>query len=150
MKPTGRFHLRFLLLHSSSVFLSAFYWPTCYGAPIMRVTTRTQSIGVALYSLPFLAVIIFSLLFAWAGNVEMIVAGAALLPAVLYFFRVRWSRYVVGVFAAIGFLTCSMIPVARGTAGRYFWLIWSPIWLLFAFSCFVSFVPVRQTPRNAA
>ena len=96
----------------------------------MKVTARTQSIGIALYSLPFLAVIIFSLLFVWAGNVEMIVAGVALLPAVLYFFRVRWSRYVVGIFSAIGFLACSIIPITRGTAGRYFWLIWCPIWLL--------------------
>ena len=116
----------------------------------MKVTARTQSIGMALYSLPFLAVIILSLLFVWAGNVEMIVAGVALLPAVLYFFGVHWSRYVVGVFAAIGFLACSIIPIARGTAGRYFWLIWCPIWLLFAFSCFVSFIPVRQAPPDAA
>jgi hypothetical protein len=116
----------------------------------MKITPRTQSIGIALYSLPFVAVIIFSLFFVWAGDVEMLVAGVALLPAVLYFFRVRWSRYVVGVFSALGFLTCSMIPVVRGTARRYFWLIWCPIWLLFAFSCFVSFIPVQQTPPSDA
>ncbi len=115
----------------------------------MKITSRTQSIGIASYSLPFVAVILFSLFFEWAGNVEMIVAGVALLPAVLYFFGVRWSRYVVGAFAAIGWLVCSMVPFARGTAGRYFWLIWSPIWLLFAFSCLVSFVPVRQAPSDA-
>jgi hypothetical protein len=115
----------------------------------MKVTARTQSIGIALYSLPFLAVIILSL-FVWAGHVEMLIAGVALLPAVLYFFRVRWSRYVVGVFSAVGLLTCSIVPMTRGTAGKYFWLIWCPIWLLFAFSCFVSFAPVRQPPPDAA
>jgi hypothetical protein len=110
----------------------------------MNVTARTQSIGIALYSLPFLAVIIFSLLFVWAGNVEMIVAGVALVPAVLYFFRVRWGRYIVGVISVFAFLICSIVPMTRGSAGKYFWLIWCPIWLLFAFSSFVSFSPVRQ------
>jgi hypothetical protein len=116
----------------------------------MKVTARTQTIGIALYSLPFMTVIAFSVFFVWAGNFEMIVAGIALLPAALHFFRVRWSRYVVGVFSVISFLVCSMIPFTRGTAGKYFWLIWSPIWLLFAFSSFVSFLPVRQTTNDAA
>ncbi len=116
----------------------------------MKVTARTRMIGIALYSLPFLAIIALSLFFAWAGNTEMIVAGVALLPAVMYFFGVRWCRYVVGVFSAISFLACSMIPIIRGSGGRYFWLIWSPIWLIFAFSAFISFIPVRQTPPDAA
>jgi hypothetical protein len=116
----------------------------------MRASPRTQTVGIALYSLPFLAVITFSVFFVWAGNLEMIIAGVALLPAVLHFFGVRWSRYIVGVFSAISFLVCSMIPFVRGTYGKYFWLIWSPIWLLFAFSSFISFVPVRQTTKDAA
>jgi hypothetical protein len=97
-----------------------------------------------LYSLPFLAVLLFSLLFTWAGNLEMVVAGAALLPAVLYFFGLRWCRYVVGVVAALSFLLCSTIPMTRGTEGRYFWLIWAPIWLVFGSAAFVSFIPVRR------
>jgi len=84
-----------------------------------------------------------------AGGLEITIAVVALLPAVLYLFRVRWSRYVVGVFAVISFLLCSMIPFTRGTAGRYFWLIWSPIWLVFAFSSFISFLHVRQATRDA-
>jgi len=113
----------------------------------MRVTTRTHALAVALYSLPFLAVLLFSVLFTWAGNLEMIVAGAALLPAVLYFFDVRWCRYVVGAVAALSFLLCSMVPMIRGPEGRYFWLIWSPVWLVFGFATLVGFTPVR---RNTA
>lgn len=113
----------------------------------MKVTARAQSIGIALYSLPFLAVIVLSL-FVWAGNIEIIVASVALLPAVLYFLRVRWSRYLVGAFSALALLTCSIVPITRGTAGTYFWAIWCPIWLLFAFSCFISFAPLR--PRSDA
>ena len=116
----------------------------------MKVSPRTHTIGIALYMLPFLAIIASSLFFVWPGNVEMIVTGVALLPAVLHFFGLRWCRYVVGVFSAISFLACSMVPFLRGTEGRYFWLIWSPIWLLFAFSSFISFSPVRQTPQDAA
>ena len=116
----------------------------------MRVTDRTHRIGIALYSLPFLGIIALSLFFVWAGDAEMIVASVALLPALLHYFGVRWCRYVVGVFAAFGFLACSMIPIMRGTDGRYFWLIWSPIWLLFAFSTFISFIPIRQTPHDVA
>jgi hypothetical protein len=118
----------------------------------MRVTTRTHAIAVAFYSLPFLAVLLFSVLFTWAGNLEMIIAGVALSPAVLYFFGLRWCRYVVGVIAAMSFVLCSMIPMIRGTEGRYFWLIWLPIWLVFGFAALVSFVPVRQDvaePTNA-
>jgi hypothetical protein len=110
----------------------------------MRVTTRTHAIAVAFYSLPFLAVLLFSVLFTWAGNLEMIIAGVALLPAVLYFFGLRWCRYVVGVIAAMSFVLCSMIPMIRGTEGRYFWLIWSPVWLVFGFAAVVSFIPVRR------
>jgi len=110
----------------------------------MRVTTRTHALAVGLYSLPFLAVLLFSLLFTWAGNLEMIIAGAALLPAVLYFLGLRWCRYVVGVVAALSFLLSSTIPMTRGTEGRYFWLIWSPIWLVFGFAALVSFIPVRR------
>lgn len=80
----------------------------------MKVTPRTQTIGIALYSLPFIAVIALSLFFVWAGTLEMIVASVALLPALLHFFGVRWSRYVVGVFSAISFVVCSMIPFTRG------------------------------------
>src|SRR5688500_4960109 len=116
----------------------------------MNVTARTQSIGIALSSLPFLAVIIFSLLFVSAGNVEMIIAVVAIVPAVLYFFRVRWSRYIVGVISVFPFLICSIVPMTRGSAGKYCWLIWCPLWLLFAFSCFVCFVPVRQPPPDPA
>jgi hypothetical protein len=116
----------------------------------MKVTPRAHILGIALYSLPFLAIIGTSLFFVSAGNAEIIVAGVALLPAVLYFFGLRWCRYVVGTFSAMGFLACSMIPIMRGTDGRYFWLIWSPIWLLFAFSTFISFIPVRQTPHDVA
>jgi hypothetical protein len=118
----------------------------------MKVTTRTHMIGIALYSLPFLAIIVLSLFFVWAGNLEMVLTGVALLPAALYLFGVRWCRYVVGVFSAIFFLASSLraIPALTMDPGRYFWFIWSPIWLLFAFSTFVSFVPVRQTPHDAA
>ena len=110
---------------------------------MMTVKPRTHQIGIALYSLPFIAVMVLSLFFVWAGNVEMIVAAAALLPAALYFFGVRWCRYVVGVIAAIGFLACSLraIPALTTNQGRYFWVIWSPSWLIFAFSSFVSFIP---------
>ena len=110
----------------------------------MKVTARSRTIGIALYSLPFLAVLLFSVLFTWAGNLEMIVAGVALLPAVLYFFGVRWCRYVVGVIAAMSFVLCSTIPMIRGSEGRYFWLIWSPIWLVFGFAALVAFTPVRR------
>ena len=117
-------------------------------AHVMKVKARTHTIGIALYSLPFLAIIGLSLFFVWAGDTEMIFAGVALLPAVMYFVGVRWCRYVVGVLAAICLLICSMIPILRGSDGRYFWLIWSPIWLLFAFSSLVAFVPVRQKPNS--
>ena len=110
----------------------------------MKVTARTHAISIVLYSLPFLAIVAFSLLFVWAGNLEMIVAGVALLPAVMYFFGVRWCRYVVGVFAAITLLLCSMVPIIRGSDGKYFWLIGSPIGLIFAFSTLISFIPARQ------
>jgi hypothetical protein len=117
----------------------------------MRVTGRIHRIGIALYSLPFLAVLVLSLFFVWAGNLEMIVTGIALLPAVLYFFGVRWCRYIVGVISVIGFLACSLraLPALTMDQGRYFWLIWSPIWLVFAFSSFVSFIPARQKPHAA-
>jgi len=118
----------------------------------MKVTTRTRATGIALYSLPFLAVLLFSVFFTWAGNLEMIIAGVALLPAVLYFFGVQWCRYLVGVIAALSFLLCSIVPMMRGTEGRYFWLIWSPVWLVFGFAALVSFIPVRRNltkPTNA-
>jgi hypothetical protein len=114
----------------------------------MKVTARAHTIGIALYSLPFLAIIGLSLFFVWAGDPEMIVACVALLPAVLFFCGVQWSRYVVGVFSVIGVVGCSMIPILRGTGGRYFWLIWSPVWLAFAFSSFISFIPLRETPPH--
>src|SRR6185503_8345729 len=116
---------------------------TLISREFMKVTARTHAIGIVLYSLPFLAIVAMSLVFVWAGNLEMIVAGVALLPAIMYFFGVHWCRYLVGVFAAITFLTCSMIPIIRGDAGRYFWLIWTPIWLMFAFSALILFMPVR-------
>ena len=115
----------------------------------MRVTTRTHAIALGLYSLPFLAVLVFSMLFAWAGNVEMIVASAALLPVLLYLFGLRWCRYVVGGLATISFLLCSIIPMTRGTEGKYFWLIWAPIWLAFGFTGLVSFIPPRERPDPA-
>lgn len=116
----------------------------------MRVTPRTHLIGIVLYSLPFLAVIVFSLVFAWAGNLEMIVTGIALLPAVLYFCGFRWCRYVVGVFSGIIVIAGVLraIPALTMNQGRYFWVIWSAIWLPFAFSTFVLFVPVRQRPDS--
>jgi hypothetical protein len=119
---------------------------------MIKVKARTHKIGIALYSLPFLAIIVFSLFFVWAGNVEMVVTGVALLPAVLYFLGVRWCRYVVGVIAAIGFLACSLraIPALTTDQGRYFWVIWSPIWLIFAFSSFILFIPVLEAPHDAA
>lgn len=113
----------------------------------MRVTARIHAIAIVLYSLPFLAVLAFSVFFVWAGTVEMIVAGVALLPAVMHFLGVRWCHYVVGVFAAISFLVCSMIPLTRGSEGRYFWMIWSPIWLIFGFSALMSFMPARRPPQ---
>ena len=114
----------------------------------MKVTARIHKIGIALYALPFLAVIALSLFFVWAGNLEMIVAGVALLPAILYFFGVGWCRYIVGVFSAVCVLAGALraIPALTMDQGRYFWLIWSPIWLVFAFASFVLFIPVRQTP----
>jgi hypothetical protein len=118
----------------------------------MKVTPRTQKIGIALYSLPFLAIIVFSFFFVWAGNWEMIVTGVALLPAVLYFFGVQWCRYIVGVFSAlcVAAATLRAIPALTMDQGRYFWLIWSPIWLVFAFSAIISFIPVRQKSHDAA
>jgi hypothetical protein len=117
----------------------------------VKVTARTHRIGIVLYSLPFLAIIVFSFFFVWAGNVEMVVTGVALLPAVLYFFGLRWSRYVIGVFSALCFLAASLraIPALTMDQGRYFWLIWSPIWLIFAFSSFVSFIPAQQKQHDA-
>ena len=116
----------------------------------MKVNARTRMIGIALYSLPFLVIIGVSLFFVWAGNTEMIVASIALLPAAMYFFGVRWCRYVVGAFSVISFLACSMIPIIRGSEGRYFWLIWSPIWLVFALSAFISLIPDQRRPHDAA
>jgi len=107
----------------------------------MKAKERTHTIGIALYSVPFLAVIGLSLFIVWAGNTEMVVTGVALLPAAMYFLGVRWCRYVVGVFSALSFLVCSMVPITRGTEGRYFWLVWLPVWLVFAFSTFISFIP---------
>lgn len=117
----------------------------------MKVTARTHQIGVVLYSLPFLAVIAFSVFFVWAGNLEMVVAAVALLPAILYFFGVRWCRYIVGVFSALCFVAASLraVPALTMDQGRYFWLIWSPIWLIFAFSSFVSFIPAQQKPPDS-
>ena len=103
-----------------------------------------HTIGALLYSLPFLAVIVLSLFFVWAGNVEMIVTGVALFPPLLHLFGIRWARYLVGVIAAISFLLCSMVPIVRGSEGGYFWVIWLPIWLVFGFSAFVSFLPIQQ------
>jgi hypothetical protein len=118
----------------------------------MKVTARMHQIGIVLYSLPFLAIIVFSLFFVWAGNLEMVATGVALLPAVLYFLGVRWSRYVVGVFSVLCFVAASLraIPALTTDQGRYFWLIWSHIWLIFAFSSFVSFIPAQQKPSDAA
>src|SRR5688500_14639830 len=115
----------------------------------MKVTPRVQTMGIVLYSLPFLAIIGISLFFVWAGDSEMILAGVALLPAVLFFCGVRWCRFVVGVFSLIAVLACSMIPMVRGTEGKYFWLVWSPVWLVFAVSSITSFIPARQRPPNA-
>jgi hypothetical protein len=58
-------------------------------ARLMKVTPRTHTFGIALYSLPFLAIIGMSLLFVSAGNAEIIVAGVALVPALLHFFGLR-------------------------------------------------------------
>jgi hypothetical protein len=115
----------------------------------MKVTGRIQTVAMVVYSLPFLAVIVLSLFFVWAGNVEMLVTGFALLPVVLYFFGLRWCRYVVGVISVIGFVAASLraIPALTMDPGRYFWLIWSPIWLAFAFSAFISFLPFHQADR---
>ena len=117
----------------------------------MKVTTRTQKTGIALYALPFLTVIALSVFFVWAGTWEMIVAGVALLPALLYFLGIRWCRYVVGVFSVICVLAASLraIPALSTNQGRYFWLIWSPIWLVFAFSALVSFIRVQQKTDDA-
>jgi hypothetical protein len=113
---------------------------------MLKVTARTQQIGIALYALPFLAILAFSLFVMSVGVGEIVVIGVALLPAVLYFLGVRWCRYVVGVIAAMGFLACSWKAIQALTVdqGRYFWVIWSPIWLVFAFSSFISFIPVRE------
>ena len=85
----------------------------------MRVTARTHTIAMVLYSLPFLAVFAFSLFFVWAGTLEMIVAAAALVPAVLHVLGVRWCRYVVGVIAAMAFVVCCLraIPALRSLPG---------------------------------
>jgi len=39
----------------------------------MKVTARMHAIALVLYSLPFLAVIVVTLFFVWAGTLEMIV-----------------------------------------------------------------------------
>src|SRR5688500_212656 len=84
----------------------------------MKITTRTQRIGIALYALPFLAVIGMSVFFVWTGTWEMIVTGVALLPAALYFFGVRWCRYVVGVFSVICVLAASLRAILALTADQ--------------------------------
>jgi hypothetical protein len=76
----------------------------------MKVTSRAQMIGTLLYSLPFLGIIWMSLFYMWPGNTEMIVAGAALLPAILFLFGIRWCRYVVAIFSLISLLLISAIP----------------------------------------
>ena len=118
----------------------------------MKVTARAYAITMLVYALPFLGILVFSAVSMWAGDLEMILAGAALLPAVLYSCGVRWCRYVIGVFATISFLACSAVPFIRGSEGRYFWVIWLPIWLLFGFSALMSFVPVigpQESPSGS-
>jgi hypothetical protein len=110
----------------------------------MKGSNRAHGIGAVLYSLPFLVVIGISVFVVWAGDAEMIAAGVALLPVVLYFAGARKCRYVIGVFSAISFVIASMIPFVRSTEGRYFWAIWTPIWVVFALSTFLSFVPDRS------
>ena len=118
----------------------------------MKVTAVTQRIAIALYSLPFLGIVVFSLFFVWAGSLETIVTGIALLPAVLYFFGLQWCRYLVGVFSAL----CVFAAIARAmpaltmNQGRYFWLIWSPLFFVFASSAIASFIPVRPKSVKAA
>lgn len=116
------------------------------GVNKMKVTTRTQQLGIALYALPFLAVIAISLFVVWAGTWEMVLTGLALAPAVLYFFGVGWCRFVVGAIAALGFVACCLraIPALTMNQGKYFWVIWSPIWLVFAFAAVVSLSPVHR------
>jgi hypothetical protein len=78
--------------------------------------------------------------------------GAVVDLQIAYFFSVQWCRYVVGTVAALSFLLCSIVPMIRGTEGRYFWLIWSPIWLVSGFAALVSFIPIRRDvaePTNA-
>jgi hypothetical protein len=117
---------------------------------IMKVIPRAHTIGTVLYTLPFLGTVVFSLCCMWAGNEEMIVTGVALAPAVLFLFGVRWCRYVVATFSAMSFLAISLIPFLRGTEGRYFWVIWAPIWLVAGFATSLLLIRPRQTALDAS
>ena len=101
-------------------------------------------IGTVLYAVPFVGIFAVSLFYMWAGNAEMIAAGVALAPAVLFLFGVRWCRYVIATFSVITYLVISAIPFFRGTEGKYFWVIWGPFWLVAAFAAGLLLPPGRQ------
>jgi hypothetical protein len=124
----------------------------------MSITERTVKIAIALYGLLFIGLIgvgFIGALFSDDGGDGpglFLFAGLALLPAVLYFFRVRWCRYVVGVLSAIALLIWSVLPMALHAVDRggRFWIVWPMVWLVFAFSSCISFVRVRETSHDAA
>jgi hypothetical protein len=116
----------------------------------MKVARRAHVIGTLLYTVPFLGIFAVSLFYMWAGNAEMIAAGVALAFAVLFLFGVRWCRYVIATFSVITLIVISAIPFLRGTDGKYFWVIWGPVWLVAAFAAGLLLTPGREAARESS
>jgi hypothetical protein len=110
----------------------------------MKVVPRAHVIGTILYAVPFLGIFACSLFYMWAGNTEMMAAGVALAAAILFLCGVRWCRYVMAAFSVITFLVISAIPFLRGTEGKYFWVIWGPLWLVAGLAAGLLLKPARK------
>jgi len=116
----------------------------------MKTSEQLRRIGIGAYALPLVYHIADSLIRNPRGGF-LILASVALLPAILYFFGVRWCRYVVGAFSVLFVLLWLAVPMAQHAIDRTrtFWFIWCIVLLVFVFSSIMSFTRNRQGDHAA-
>src|SRR5215212_10204383 len=104
----------------------------------MKINEPYYRIAVALYMLPFLSRVVFSLVRGRPGDLRdmLILSFVTLTPAVLYFLGVRWCRYIVGAFSSVSALICIFLPMAQHSIDRTtrFWFLWCIVLLIFIVS----------------